>query len=182
MQCPSEQTNKNLCCLNLKDGYHRYVRPYWKSWIVVFTPLVLLPIYVIGDTPVTTAPIISTQLLVLKFYLQEAKTGYVILLMTVYWVSMALPLPVTSLLPIALFPFMNIMGTNEVCNQYFKGSTVVFVCGVALSLGVEQCKLYRRVALRSLLLVGTNPEWFVLQFRFNHLLYISVNNNILCAG
>ena len=79
--------------------------------------------------------------------------------MSVYWVSNTLPLAVTSLLPIALFPLMDVMGTNEVCAQYFKGSNVVFFCGVALALGVEQSNLHRRVALRSLLLVGTNPKW-----------------------
>ena len=93
------------------------------------------------------------------YWAKEAKTAYVILVMTVYWVSVAIPLPVTSLLPIALFPFMGIMGTTEVCSQYFKGSIVVFVCGVTLALGVEQCKLYKRVALKSLLLVGVHPEW-----------------------
>lgn len=79
--------------------------------------------------------------------------------MSVYWISSALPLAVTSLLPIALFPIMGVMGTNDVCAEYFKGSNVVFFCGVALALGVEQCKLHKRVALKALLLVGTDPKW-----------------------
>jgi sodium-dependent dicarboxylate transporter 2/3/5 len=75
--------------------------------------------------------------------------------------SACLPLAVTSLLPIALFPLMDIMGTNEACSQYFKSSNFVFFCGVSLALGAEKSNLHRRVALRILLLVGTDPKWFI---------------------
>ena len=37
---------------------------------------------------------------------QQARCGYVVLILTVYWVFEAIPLPVTSLLPLALFPMV----------------------------------------------------------------------------
>lgn len=93
-------------------------------------------------------------------HIQEAKAGYVLLLMSVYWMSECLPLAITSLLPIAVFPLLNIMSTNDVCSQYFKGSIAVFFCAVSLALGAEQSNLHRRVAYKILLFIGADPKWF----------------------
>ena len=68
---------------------------------------------------------------------------------------------VTSLLPIALLPMMNVMSTGKVCMSYFSESNVVFFCGVILAIGVEQSQLHQRLALKALLLVGTHPKWYI---------------------
>ena len=52
--------------------------------------------------------------------------------------SALLPLAVTSLLPIVVFPLMDISSTALVCALYFKESNVVFLGGVVLALGVER--------------------------------------------
>ena len=93
-------------------------------------------------------------------WIQAAKTGFVILLMSIYWIGSVLPLAVTSLIPIALFPLMNVMSTEAVCGCYFNESNLVFFCGVILAIGVEQSQLHQRIALRVLILFGTNPKWF----------------------
>lgn len=90
---------------------------------------------------------------------QEARAGYGVLLMTIYWLTSALPVAVTSLLPIIVFPLMDILSTSEVCSLYVKESNIVFFGGVVLALGVERSNLHRRVALKVILTVGTNPRW-----------------------
>ena len=53
---------------------------------------------------------------------QEGKTAYVLILMAVYWVSEALPIAVTSLLPIFLFPMMDIISAKDIAKSYMKVS------------------------------------------------------------
>lgn len=91
---------------------------------------------------------------------QEARAGYCVLLMTIYWLTSALPVAVTSLLPIVIFPLMDILSTSEVCSLYIKESNIVFFGGVVLALGVERSNLHRRIALRVILTFGTNPRWY----------------------
>lgn len=50
------------------------------------------------------------------FLCQEAQCGYVIIVMALFWCTEALPLAVTALLPVLLFPLMNIMDSTEVRN------------------------------------------------------------------
>jgi solute carrier family 13 (sodium-dependent dicarboxylate transporter), member 2/3/5 len=85
-------------------------------------------------------------------------------MITIYWLTACLPLAVTSLLPIVVFPLMDVLSTSEVCASYFKEANVVFLGGLILALGVEQSKLHRRIALRVILIVGTNPRWLMLGF------------------
>jgi len=37
---------------NVELGYRRHILPYWKTWVVIFTPLFLLPLCVVANTPV----------------------------------------------------------------------------------------------------------------------------------
>ncbi|KAK4023541.1 hypothetical protein OUZ56_008946 [Daphnia magna] len=98
------------------------------------------------------------------FQTYEARAGYCVLLMTIFWLTSALPEAVTSLLPIVLFPLLDILSTSEVCALYIKQSNIVFFGGVVLALGVERSNLHRRIALRVILTFGTNPRWLMLGF------------------
>lgn len=71
----------------------------------------------------------------------------------------ALPLPVTSLLPIIAFPLLGIMNTGQVCMNYFSETVMMFIGGLMVGLAVEYSNLHNRIALRVLMLVGTDPKW-----------------------
>ena len=107
--------------------------------------------------------------------MQASRTGYVILIVSIYWMTAALPLAVTSLLPIALLPLLGVQGTNEVCSAYFKGPVVVCFCSVALALGTEQSQLHRRLAYKALLFVGVDPKVLKL-FTINWWAQINLEN------
>ena len=88
--------------------------------------------------------------------------GYVVLLMAVFWMTKALPLPVTSLLPVVLFPVLGIMDSTTVCAAYMKEIGMMFLGSMTLASSIEYCNLHRRIALRVLLVVGGGTRWFVI--------------------
>nr|CAH0112211.1 unnamed protein product [Daphnia galeata] len=144
-----------------KKFFQLHFRPYLKTFVVILTPLLFLP---------------------LVFYGAEARAGYCVLLMTIYWLTSALPVAVTSLLPIVIFPLMDILSTSEVCSLYIKESNIVFFGGVVLALGVERSNLHRRIALRVILTFGTNPRWLMLGFMMvSMLLSLWISNSGVTA-
>ncbi|WFP16916.1 SLC13 family permease [Citricoccus muralis] len=82
--------------------------------------------------------------------------------MAIWWMTEAAPIPVTSLLPLVLFPLFGMATMGEVAAPY--ADTVVFLVmgGVILGLATEKSNLHLRVALLTIRLVGTKPSQIVL--------------------
>ncbi|KNB41403.1 sodium:dicarboxylate symporter [Blastocystis sp. subtype 4] len=71
----------------------------------------------------------------------------VLLIMATLWISEAIPLSVTSLLPVVLFPALNIMSAETVSSQYFNNVIFMFFAGFLMSLAMEKWNLHMRIAL-----------------------------------
>ena len=82
-------------------------------------------------------------------------------LMAVSWITQALPLPATSLLPIALFPLIGVMPIGDATAPYAHEFIFLFLGGFMLAQAIEKWGLHRRVALLTLLAVGTRPRHLV---------------------
>lgn len=91
-------------------------------------------------------------------------TFCVALLMAVWWITEAVPLAVTSLLPVALFPLFGIMDGKTVSGAYFNDVIFLFMGGFLVALAMERWGLHRRIALYILDFTGVSPSRILLGF------------------
>ncbi|MBL8764209.1 MAG: SLC13/DASS family transporter [Phycisphaerae bacterium] len=75
-------------------------------------------------------------------------------LMATWWLTEALPIAVTALLPVALLPLLNVSPIREVCGSYANEVVFMFLGGFLLGLTVERWGLHRRIALAVLWCFG----------------------------
>lgn len=85
-------------------------------------------------------------------------------LMAVWWMTEALPLAVTSLLPLALYPLLGIMDTEAVAPNYANHLIFLFMGGFMIAIALQEWELHRRFALGILSLLGSNPRRVILSF------------------
>jgi len=85
-------------------------------------------------------------------------------LMAVWWISEAIPIPATALLPIVLFPLLGVMTAADVTRPYAHHLIFLFLGGFLIALSMERWQLHRRLALHIVQRVGTGPDRLVLGF------------------
>ena len=79
------------------------------------------------------------------------------LLMAVWWITEIVPLAVTSLLPVALFPLFGIMDGKATSSAYFNDVIFLFMGGFLVALAMQRWGLHRRIALNILKFTGVSP-------------------------
>lgn len=82
----------------------------------------------------------------------------------VWWMTEAVPIPATSLLPIVLFPLTNSLELSETTSAYGSGTIFLFMGGFMIALAMEKWNLHRRIALTIISVVGTNTNMIILGF------------------
>src|SRR5690606_14159645 len=81
-----------------------------------------------------------------------------------WWVTEALPVAVTAMLPLVLFPLLGIAGVEAAAAPYADPVIFLFLGGLTLGLALQKWNLHRRIALRIVGLVGVKPVNLVLGF------------------
>ncbi len=84
--------------------------------------------------------------------------------MVVWWLTEAIPIPATALLPIILMPLLGIDGMREVTANYANPLIYLFLGGFLLAAGMQRVGLHRRIALQIVSRVGTSPDRIILGF------------------
>ncbi|HRJ49022.1 MAG: SLC13/DASS family transporter [Phycisphaeraceae bacterium] len=77
--------------------------------------------------------------------------------MMTWWLTEAIPLPATALLPIAVFPVLGVSTIKAAAAPYADDVIYLFMGGMLLGCAMEKWGLHRRIALRVVRVVGTSP-------------------------
>ncbi len=84
-------------------------------------------------------------------------TCAIAVLMAVWWVTESIPLSITALLPVILFPLLGVLDGKEISRAYFNHIIFIFIGGFIMALAMEKWNLHKRIALKILLWVGVSP-------------------------
>ncbi|XP_018885876.1 solute carrier family 13 member 1 isoform X2 [Gorilla gorilla gorilla] len=125
--------------------FFSYILVYRRFLFVVFTVLVLLPLPIVLRT-------------------KEAECAYTLFVVATFWLTEALPLSVTALLPSLMLPMFGIMPSKKVASAYFKDFHLLLIGVICLATSIEKWNLHKRIALKMVMMVGVNPAWLTLGF------------------
>ncbi len=92
------------------------------------------------------------------------KTAAVTALMVCWWMTEAIPIPVTALAPLLLFPLLGIMNSAAVARPYANENIFLFLGGFCIALAMERWNLHRRIALHLIHRIGDRPRRMILGF------------------
>ncbi|MGB4772248.1 MAG: DASS family sodium-coupled anion symporter [Chitinophagaceae bacterium] len=100
------------------------------------------------------------------FGLEEkaARVIAVAALMITWWITEAFPMPAVALVPIVLFPLLNIATTNAAAAPYGNEVIFLFMGGFMIGLAIEKWNLHKRIALSIVKVTGTSGNRIVLGF------------------
>lgn len=115
--------------------------PIWGFWIGI-SAFVLVLIY-----PLSASRPASAQHMLA-----------IVLLMVIWWITEPIPLGITALLPLILYPLLRIMPTSKVAPNYTDHLIFLFFGGFLISIALQEWQLHRRFALFTLSLLGNNPR------------------------
>ncbi len=81
-----------------------------------------------------------------------------------WWITEAIPIPVTSLLPLVLFPMGNVMDSGTVSSSYGNDIIFLFMGGFIIAIAMERWNLHTRIALNIINFIGTTTSRIILGF------------------
>ena len=92
------------------------------------------------------------------------KMAGVALLMAIWWMTEALPLAATSLLPLFLYPFLEILPAKEISQQYINSTIFLFFGGFVLALAMKEWDLHKRISMHLIKLMGGGAKGILAGF------------------
>ena len=88
----------------------------------------------------------------------------VTVLMGSWWMTEAIPLAATAMVPLVVFPLFQVGEFSDVATPYASATIFLFLGGFLIALGLQRWNVHRRIALMVVLLVGTSPKRLILGF------------------
>jgi solute carrier family 13 (sodium-dependent dicarboxylate transporter), member 2/3/5 len=92
------------------------------------------------------------------------KMAAVAFIMAVWWITEAIPLSVTALLPLILFPLLGILDGNAIAESYINSTIFLFLGGFLLALAMEKWGLHKRISLKIITFFGGSPNSIIIGF------------------
>ncbi len=91
-------------------------------------------------------------------------TMAVALMMVVFWITETIPLYVTALIPIVLFPILNIQTISKTTASFGHPLIFLFLGGFLLAEGIQKWGLHKRIALNIIKIIGVSPKKIIAGF------------------
>lgn len=92
------------------------------------------------------------------------RTLAVAILMAWWWITEAIPIPATALIPILAFPILKILPLKQVVPSYGDSNIFLFMGGFFLAMAIQKWNFHRRIALHIIRIVGSGPNRIILGF------------------
>ena len=92
------------------------------------------------------------------------RTAGVALLMAIWWITEAIPIYATALIPILMFPLLGVSGVKEATAPYGNPLIYMFLGGFTIAIAMERWGLHRRIALGIVDRAGVKPRSIILGF------------------
>lgn len=95
---------------------------------------------------------------------EAMRAGAVTLLMATWWMTEAIPIFATALVPLALFPLMDVISAKTVAANYGHNYVLMLLAGFFIAKAIEMHGLHKRIALAIIQRIGTSRQRLVLSF------------------
>jgi len=97
-------------------------------------------------------------------YPHAGKMAAVAVLMAVWWITDAIPLFATAMLPLILLPLSGILKADDTAHLYVNSTIFLFIGGFMIALTMEKWSLHKRIALTIIRTIGGSAERIILGF------------------
>ncbi len=120
-----------------------------------------------------TAGLLAGLLALLLFLVLPAPPGLstagmraaaVTLLMTIWWITEAIPIYATAFVPLALFPLLGVLDAGATAENYGHNYVLMLLGGFFIAKAIERHGLHRRIALVIIERLGTGRRQIMLAF------------------
>ena len=142
----------NLFCFNFFETANTknlaYISPAMKWFKLLFFPVAGFIIMQWMETRGLPVP--------------AARMCFLLIWIAGWWMSEAIDLAVTSLIPIIFFPLFGIMSADRTAAQYMEQTIFLFIGGFFLAYAMEKWHLHSRMAFKIILLLGNKPSRILL--------------------
>lgn len=85
-------------------------------------------------------------------------------LMAILWITEAIPLAATSLIPLIFFPVTGILHAEEIASSYINSIIFLFLGGFLIAIAMEEWALHKRIALKIITVLGGSPTSIIIGF------------------
>lgn len=126
------------------------MKRHLKPAILVLGPLLFILLQAIGSPETMPEPAFAVVC--------------VTIWMALWWVTEAVPIAVTALLPIILFPLLGVMDIGSTTAAFGDKYVFLYLGGFFLAVAIEKWNLHRRIALNIISIIGTNINYIILGF------------------